>query len=496
MKTQQFLEHHGIASNPFAEEDAQTDPVFKDHCIDSTYHPTWDKIYGDPADPATSIVFGEKGAGKTAMRLQIARHLRQHNESHPEGRVFVIEYDDVNPFLDRFHAAVGGRRLDRVLAEWKLWDHMDAILSLGVTSLVDRILGARGAPAGDAAIDIHRLDRHQARDLLLLAACYDQSTAATTEGRWKQLRRKLRFRTWRTRWRLALGLVATIAVPLLFLYLQKNDYLKTDWLARPWPWLLVVAAWLPWLARCWKRVWQARGVARNVRVGRREVWPLRKVLMHFSAADLSGQPLPNKSRTDDRYELLTKLQGILATLGYRGIVVLVDRVDEPHLINGSVEQMRALLWPMLDNKFLKHQGIGFKLLLPIELSQYIDREDRDFYQRARLDKQNMIPSLEWTGEALYDVANDRLRACALPGKHPSLRELFEDSITDRRLTDAFRGLRVPRHLFKFLYRVFVAHCNAYTDDAPVWQVSSERFESVLALYSRDQDAFDRGLKAG
>ena len=69
MKIQQFLEHHGIASNPFADEDAQTDVVFKEHCIDSTHHPTWDKIYGNPADPSTSIVFGEKGAGKTALRL-------------------------------------------------------------------------------------------------------------------------------------------------------------------------------------------------------------------------------------------------------------------------------------------------------------------------------------------------------------------------------------------------------------------------------------------
>ena len=177
--------------------------------------------------------------------------------------------------------------------------------------------------------------------------------------------------------------------------------------------------------------------------------------------------------------------------------MLVDRVDEPHLINGSVEQMRALLWPMLDNKFLKHPGIGFKLLLPIELSQYIDREDRDFYQRARLDKQNMIPSLEWTGEALYDVAWRRLKACALPGRNrPRCANCSTRSITDHRLMDAFRGLRVPRHLFKFMYRLFVAHCNAYTDEAPVWQISSERFESVLALYSRDQDAFDRGLKAG
>ncbi len=142
MKIQTFLEHHGIRANPFAEEDAQTDPVFKEHCIASTYHPTWDKIYGDPAEPSTSIVFGEKGSGKTAMRLQIARHLEEYNRQHPDQRLFVIEYDDFNPFLDRFRDKLSRRRrrADRVLAEWKLWDHMDAILSLGVTGLVDRIL--------------------------------------------------------------------------------------------------------------------------------------------------------------------------------------------------------------------------------------------------------------------------------------------------------------------------------------------------------------------
>ena len=494
MKTQQFLEHHGIALNPFAEEDAQTDPVFKEHCIASTYHPTWDKIYGDPAEPATSVVFGEKGAGKTAMRLQIVRHLNKYNASHPESRVYVIEYDDFNPFLDRFRTAVGRRRRpDRVLAEWKLWDHMDAILALGVTSLADRILETRTAQiaADPEPVDVRRLDHHQARDLLLLAACYDQSSAETTKGRWGRLRKKLKFRTWKTWWRLALGVATTVIVPAVIVY-----WGKTDWLASPAPYALIVAGWLPWLVRCWRRFWQARGVVRNVRIGRRETWPLRSVFMNFSNALLSGQPLPTKPRTDDRYELLAKFQGILQTLGYRGIVVLVDRVDEPHLINGSVDQMRALLWPMLDNKFLKHPGIGFKLLLPIELSQFIDREDRDFYQRARLDKQNMIPSLEWTGEALYDVANARLRACAMPDHTPSLRELFDETISERRLMDAFRSLRVPRHLFKFLYRLFVAHCNAYTDEAPQWRVTSERFESVLALYNRDQDAFDRGVKAG
>ncbi len=493
MKIQQFLEHHGIAVNPFAEEDAQTDPVFKDHCIASAYHPTWDKVYGNPAEPATSIVFGEKGAGKTAMRLQIVRHLADYNREHPDARLYTIEYDDFNPFLDRFRDHVGARKpANRVLVEWKLWDHMDAILSLGVTQLADAVVEAkpRAGQMDVRPIDIKRLDRHQARDLLLLAACYDQSTAETIKGRWHRLRRGLRFRTFLAQWPWALGLVVMLMAVAVAAY---ND--RWTWFAQGWIYLIVAVAWLPWLARAWKRFWLANAVRRNVRVGKRETNQLRQVLMNFTAAELSGQPLPAKQRTDDRYELLAKFQGILDTLGYRGLIVLVDRVDEPHLINGATDQMRALLWPMLDNKFLKHPGLGFKLLLPIELAHHIEREDRDFYQRARLDKQNMIPSLEWTGEALYDMASTRLKACAMPGRSPSLKDLFEPAVSDRRLMDAFRTLRVPRHMFKFMYRLFVAHCNAHTDEQPVWKISGERFESTLALYQRDQEAVDRGMRA-
>ena len=51
--------------------------------------------FKSPSDSCvTSIVFGEKGAGKTAMRLQIVRHLHDYNQSHPQAGVYVIEYDD------------------------------------------------------------------------------------------------------------------------------------------------------------------------------------------------------------------------------------------------------------------------------------------------------------------------------------------------------------------------------------------------------------------
>jgi len=158
--------------------------------------------------------------------------------------------------------------------------------------------------------------------------------------------------------------------------------------------------------------------------------------------------------------------------------------------------MKAFLWPLLDNKLLKHPGLGFKLLLPIEVEHFLEREDREFFQRARLDKQNMIPSLEWTGEALYDVATARVRACASPGTAPMFRDWFEDSLSEQRLIEAFRSLRVPRHLFKFMFRLLVEHGNAHTDENPSWKISSEMFESVLAVYLRDQDQVDRGLRAG
>ena len=143
MKTEQFLRHYGITSNPFSEEDAQTDAVFKRGCLWKIHHPAWDKFFGSPGDPSTALIFGEKGSGKTALRLQASAELAAYNEAHPTERVFVIEYDDFNPFLDHFRAATRARDATEALKRWRLQDHMDAILALGVTRLVDELTAER-----------------------------------------------------------------------------------------------------------------------------------------------------------------------------------------------------------------------------------------------------------------------------------------------------------------------------------------------------------------
>jgi hypothetical protein len=502
MKIQQFLEHHGIASNPFADEDAQTDRVFKAACIHSTYHPTWDKIYGDPGDPATAVVFGEKGSGKTALRLQIVDHLAAYNADHPDHQAFVVQYDDFNAFLDRLRDRFSGRKrkAEKALEQWRLWDHIDAILSLGVTQMVDRLLEvkqARHPAARDEALPATELDAAHVRDVMLLAACYDQSTAENPLVRWNRLRKKLRFPIWKSFLDLALGIgVSVVALALVFWLAWRGTFglQGTTWFFTA---LIAIAAgWLPFLWRLAKWQYKAMKIVGNTRVLNHPIGLLRRVFMKFPAGQIVGQPLPSHPRTDDRYELLAKLQGVLRAMKIEGILVLVDRVDEPYLINGSTELMRLLVWPMLDNKFLKHPGLGLKLLLPIELERLIDREDREFHQRSRLDKQNLIRSLAWTGQSLYDVASARIKACSTDGQSSGLSQLFQPEVTPQRLMSTFAGLRVPRHLFKFMYRLFTEHCNAHTDENPAWQISSGTFEAVLAVYQRDQDAFDRGVGAG
>lgn len=532
MNIQSFLEHHGVVRNPFAEEDAQTDQVFKEHCISSAYHPIWDKVYGDPKEPSTAMIFGPKGSGKTAMRLQIDRHLKHYNDENPTRRVYVIRYDDFNPFLDHFCERMSrrvARKPDRVLDAWRLWDHMDSILCLGVTHLVDDILKPSSTENAIDKSALKNLDRTASRDLLLLSACYDQSNDSSFTGRWDELRKRLRYGNTLAKVSGWFAAVWTIAVLALFLWLMVRpaapaaepdepsaaarvvtpDILSASMLAEDsagdsgdseesgpstvWDYLwlapvLILIGSAPYLLRLAKCQWAAMGVRRHMRVGRREVGSMRKVLHWIPAKELASQPLPRYDRTDDRYELLNKFQSVLARLGYTGTIVLMDRVDEPHMTGGKPELMRRFVWPILDNKLLKHPGLGFKIMLPQELHRDMERESRDFHERARLDKQNVIPSFQWTGESLYDLARARMMACAESGKSPQPKDLFDDNVDYQRMIAAFRSLRVPRHLFRFLYRVLVDHCNQYTDAEPEFKIQANTFETVLAVYSREVDS--------
>ena len=501
MKIQQFLDHYCVQINPFSQEDAQSDHIFRDHCAASIYHPAWDKVLGDCGNPSTSIVFGEKGAGKTAIRLQLLNELKIHNTKHPRERAFVISYDDLNPFLDTFRDRLRGRRRqpDHCLQEWRLWDHMDALLTLSTRRLCN-VIADEFTSDPDITVDqLRNLPRLRKRDLLMLAAFYDQSSDQSHWRRWKRIRWRLGFFTPLIHWRFLVGVLVTVltfGISLRNIFAEGLGELAV--LKNWWLYVIVAAGWGFYLKRKVSLWWKARQIAKQVRILEHGTKSLRSILSRIPAAELDGQPMPSRDRSDDRYELLAKLQRILKPLGFTSIVVLVDRVDEPHLINGSAQRMRDFLWSMFDNKFLKHPGIGFKMLLPKDVVYYLNREEKEFYERSRLDKQNLINSLEWTGESLYDMATNRIRAClsADGDSSVSIRSFFDDDVSHEDLISRFERLRVPRHLFRFLYRLLTEHCNRATEDDPDWTISRETLDSTMETYQRELQAMDRGLGTG
>ncbi|HBT76750.1 MAG TPA: hypothetical protein DEB39_07450 [Planctomycetaceae bacterium] len=516
MKIKDFFEHYGIIGNPFAEEDAQTDLVFKSHCIKTTFHAAWDKLFGSASEPSTSLVFGEKGSGKTALRLQMVRALGEYNADHPDSRPLVIEYDDFNPYLDAFKSRFSRRRApERILDQLKVWDHLDALLSLGTTQLVDRILYPSEV-SYPAAVDVkpipvERLSRHQKRDLLMLLSCYDCSRSEEPQARWHRLAKKLAFRSWKsclgTRRECVFGVVGSLLLFLLLVvgwragwFAERFDFSGFSglWTAVKVLVACAVVLTLPWIPRAWKflcRQWKARQLSRSLYVIKHRTGTLRKMLSEFPGEDYVSLPLPVRRESDNRYELLMRFQNILGVLGFPGMIVLVDRVDEPYLINGSTPLMKLLVWPMLDNKLLQHPGIGFKMLLLDSLLRLVDKESKEFHERSRIDKQNLVRNLDWTGPSLMDVANARLTACGSGqnGTPTTIDQFFDETIGRNRLVESFAKLKVPRHLFKFLYRLLATHCSAYPDGEPAWKISPTTFETVLALYLKERESAEQQL---
>ena len=107
MNLASYLAHWKLTENPFRAEEARHDPVFTRLGTGPNVHPDFEKILGDLSRPGSSIVFGEKGSGKTAIRLQLEQRVAAHNLATESRRVFLLAYDDLNPVIDRVCTAVG-----------------------------------------------------------------------------------------------------------------------------------------------------------------------------------------------------------------------------------------------------------------------------------------------------------------------------------------------------------------------------------------------------
>ncbi|MEM8494423.1 MAG: hypothetical protein AAF663_03440 [Planctomycetota bacterium] len=508
MNVQSFLKHHQLTENPFTAEEARLDPVFAKLGDANPQHPDFAKILGRIDNPATAVVFGEKGSGKTAIRIDIEEHVQKHNEDHPDRRVLTVAYDDLNPVLDQLQRA---KRQDasKMLDNLRLEDHQDAMLSLAVTKVVDAILGGAGTPEvpmpDKLAKVLKKLPKEKRRDLAVLAMLYDNPGSGDPVERHAELSKKLRLGS-------GLPLAFWLWVGVVGAVMAAG--FGTAWFAMgegvPW-WVIpgvilggamAIGGFFMWFAGSFALWKQARKVLKEMPAVHRSAEQLKAMLANTAGRTLTGQPLPEPHTDkdgprDNRYQLTRRFVSVLKSLGYCGVMFLVDRMDEPTIVQSDPQKMRAIVWPMFDNKFLKQDDVGVKLLLPIELSYLLDKESREFYERARLDKQNKIDRLTWSGATLYDLCTSRLNIVRpMNAEKMSLTDLFTEDVDRSMLIDALDQMHQPRDAFKFMYGVIQEHCRLMPEESAEFQIARLTLDNVRRNQSQRVQELYRGLTAG
>jgi len=496
MDLQRFFDHWNLKDHPFQAEEALNDAVYNRMLKDAITHPDFIKIYGDPANPGTTIVFGEKGSGKTAIRLMIQRKLNDYNAQHEVDQVFVVSYEELNPMLDRLARHLKTNDGEKIMKSIRLADHQDAILSLAVTRLLDEALESGDkATSKDMTKILKRMDLQKRMNLAALALLYDHPRHAQASERWNRLLRVLKMKSaWdRARHGLFLAIFAVIGMigGLGWSFLPTPGY---EWIAAAvagGAGAVLLGAW--WLSREWRNSRIGRQLAREIRVVAREKGETASHLWNFRQVDDAAPLFPARIDQDSRYELTGRFLDVIKDFGYSSMIVLMDRVDEPVLVNGDAKRMKLLVWPMLNNKFLQQVGIGIKMLLPIELSHMLASEDMEFKRQARLDKQNVVNPLKWTGTTLYDLCSWRFKNCQSGEDKLSLDSMFDDDVNGAYLIEALDQMHQPRDAFKFLYAVILEHCRNTPGDSEQFQISRSTLDFVRRQQSERVVDLYRGI---
>lgn len=539
MNISQFFEHWSIVENPFRGEEARNDDVLArlngvaggaaravggsgDGSADGSagalgavqavpaggsMHSDFEKILGELTRPSTSVVFGEKGSGKTAIRLQIAQRISAFNAKNPSAKIFIINYDDLNQPVAELDARFGGQKKElAAFKAFRLVDHMDAMLAIAVDRIMAALLNeGDDRPASDLGQEPWKVARRWAvplrQDLLALQAVYDP--ADIDGARTARLRRLLRLVPERSEvlWRAAVLGGWAPAIAMLFVWFGPGqaaggflrDVLGITFLVLVGAYLAVLGKRLVWDRLVLRKL--AGRVHEEMRTTQRPADAIADSLFSVDSNSRSHAVLPVIADADEpRYAMFERLRRIVARFGYTGILVLIDRVDEPTLVNGDSEKMREIIWPLFNNKFLQQERFGVKMLLPIELRHALFKESADFFQEARLDKQGFIERLSWTGPMLYDLCGARLNACRAPGADAlSLIQLFADDVTRQDLVDALDQMHQPRDAFKFLYRCFNEHCSNVTAEEGSWRVPRLVLENVRRVEADRVQQLYRGI---
>ena len=313
------------------------------------------------------------------------------------------------------------------------------------------------------------------REMLLLQMAYDHTPIAAKRTR--QLKSALGLggssgSKAAANWAMVLALFALVLAGMSLVQEPKRALLAfaivlaAGSFAMGWSWL-----------RCQTRVGIiARGMHRGIRCVNRSAASFRESLHHIET-NIGSASMPTDRGDDSRFAMFDRLLAVLRAADYGSIAILVDRVDEPTTVAGDVDHMRSLVWPLLSSRFLQHRGLAVKLLLPAELGDLFSREDGAFFRAARLDKQNAVERLQWSGSMLSKMCDARIRAASSrPNSAVPIESMFDANVGRAKIEEALAGCGNPREACRMVYAMLQEHM-AHAE-AGAKTISNSTFELV------------------
>ena len=509
IKTEDFLASHQLLRNPFTEDDSQNDQVFIDLLAESGFrfnHADWEKFCGYPMGIGTSMVFGSKGSGKSAMRLAMERIFE--NDPQTSDKILLVKYDNFNEFLEKIKQKIEKKRNKIQNSKWfgkkpvkqffidefKLVNHLDSMLVCSIQSIFEKFSKHPQLLENIISGSIH-FPENLKKDLYFLATVYLKGSPDYYTKTLKSLAGKFLVNAPLEKIKLWAKdginfLISSSVASILFAALTEFP------MESPWTVLIFFATFASHLSifRLIKKTYFkkiAESLNSGILVRERETNDLSNSLANLDAEYLDSLTLKNmdiKVNEELRFQLLKKLLQISSAMGFERVVVIMDRIDEPHMIMGDKEKMYEFIKPLWNNKLLQmDENISFKMLLPKQLHEYVRKADSTDANIARWDKQKIIYPFRWSKGELYDLLSDRLRVCR-ENKSESypLLSLFESDISKDKVLDVLDKLRQPRFALKFMYNIIRQGCAEQdkTDEEPV-KIGLEVFYKVKATIERD-----------